>query len=165
MIVIAVTSPVHAQPTEIYTNSISRTYQWWCSNGNVCLQPVEIVVYQGQGQICWTTPEDEAQGQPATPHCTTNSTLGYYLPGDTVTFTATGMNGYVFDHWITPDKDTYTVNPIAVTLPMPVIGNPMAAVFVKGTSVPEFPQALLMLGAGITLGMTILRRHNASRCE
>ena len=72
------------------------------------------------------------------------------------------MNGYVFDYWITPDKDTYTVNPIAVTLPMAVIGNPMAAVFVKGTSVPEFPQTLLMLGAAMISGMTMLRRR-ASR--
>lgn len=155
VIVILVTSPAHAQS--------NRTYQWWCTNG-VCAQPQEITVFQGQGQICWTSPEDEAQGQPTTPYCTSSSTVGYFLPGDTVTFTATGLNGYVFDHWITPDKDTYTVNPIAVTLPMAVVGNPMAALFVKGTSVPEFPQTFLMLGAAMILGMTMLRRRNASKC-
>jgi hypothetical protein len=74
------------------------------------------------------------------------------------------MNGYVFDHWITPDKDAYTVNPIAVTLPMAVVGNPMAAVFVKGIGVPEFSQAFLMIGAVMILGMTMLRRRNATRC-
>jgi hypothetical protein len=158
MIVIAVTSPAHAQSTEIYTGSFSTAYQ----NAYVFQ---EIVVYQGQGQICWTALEYEDQGPSTTPDCTTSSTLSVFFPGDTVTFMATGMNGYVFDHWITPDKDTYTVNPIAVTLPMPVLGNPMAAVFVKGTSVPvpEFPQVLLMLGSAMILGMTMLRRRNTAR--
>jgi hypothetical protein len=73
------------------------------------------------------------------------------------------MNGYVFDHWVTPDKDTYTANPIMVTFPLPVMTNPMAAVFVKGPSVPEFSQAVLMLGAAVILGVTMLRRRNASR--
>ena len=163
MTVIALTTPAYAQPTEIYAGPIARSYQWWCANEDVCLQAQEIVVYQGQGQICWTTPEEEYQGQPATPSCTTSSAVGYYVPGDSVTFTASGMNGYVFDHWITPDKDTYTVNPISVTLPMPVIGNPMAAIFIKGGSVPEFSQAFLIFGAVMVLAMTILRRHNASR--
>ena len=104
-------------------------------------------------------------GQHTTPDCTTSSTVDNFFPGDTVTFTATGMNGYVFDHWITPDKDTYTVNPITITLPFPSMTNPMAAVFVKGTVVPEFPQAFLMLGAAMILGMTMLQRRNASRCE
>ena len=157
MIIIAVTSPVHAQSTEIYAGSLSRTYQ----NAYVFL---EITVHQGQGQICWTAPAHEDQDQSTTPHCTTSSTVDKFFPGDTVTFTATGMNGSVFEHWITPDKDTYTANPIAVTLPFPVLGNPMAAVFVKGTGVPEFPQVLLMLGAAIILGMTMLRRRDASKC-
>ena len=153
-ILAARTSPVHAQSTEIYAGS-SRTYQ----SANVI---VEIAVVQGQGQICWTAPSDE--GPTTTPDCTTSSTLDNFFPGDRVTFRATGMNGYVFDHWITPDKQTFAVNPIAVTFPLPVMTNPMAAVFVKGTGVPEFPQALLILGAAMILGMTMLRRRNTPTC-
>ena len=126
---------------------------------------VEIAVVQGQGKICWTAPEDQDEGPSTTPDCTTSSVLDNFYPGDVVTFTATGMNGYVFDHWITPDKDTYTANPITVSFPMAVMTNPMAAVFVKGTGVPEFPQALLMLGAAMILGMTILRRRKVSGCK
>jgi hypothetical protein len=155
VILIAGTSPVRAQSIEVYTGS-SRTYQ----SAN---EKVEIVVFQGQGQICWTAPEDQDQGPSTTPDCTTSSVLDNFFPGDAVTFTATGMNGYVFDHWVTPDKDTYTANPIMVTFPLPVMTNPMAAVFVKGPSVPEFSQAVLMLGAAVILGVTMLRRRNASR--
>ena len=149
MIVVALTSPAHAQPAEIY---IGFQYEPPCPQ-IYCGSSVEIEVYQGQGQICWTAEDIQ-------PNCTTSNTLVFFQ-GETVTFTATGINGYMFDHWITPDKDTYTVNPIAVTLPMPVIGNPMGAVFVKGTSVPEFSQALLMLGAAMILCNTIMRRSKS----
>ena len=53
------------------------------------------------------------------------------LPGDTVTFTATGMNEYVFatgssgQGYLHRESDSGD-------LPMPIIGNPMAAVLVKG---------------------------------
>ena len=124
MVLVARTSPVHAQSTEIYAGSFSRPYQ----TANVI---VEIAVVQGQGKICWTAPEDQDQGPSTTPDCTTSSKLDNFFPGDTVTFTVTGMNGYVFDHWITPDKATYTGNPVAVTFPLSVMTNPMAAVFVK----------------------------------
>jgi hypothetical protein len=155
MILVARTSPVHAQSIEVYAGS-SRTYQ-------TANEIVQISVVQGQGQICWTAPEDQDEGPSTTPDCTTSSVLDNFFPGDVVTFTATGMNGYVFDHWITPDRATYTGNPISVSFPMSVMTNPMAAVFVKGTGVPEFSQAFLMLGAAMILSITILRRRNASR--
>jgi len=151
VILVARTSPVHAQSAEIYAGSFPRPYQ-------TANQIVQIAVVQGQGQICWTAPEDQEEG-PSAPDCTTSSTVDNFYPGDVVTFTATGMSGYVFDHWTTPDGDTYTTNPIAVSFPMAVMANPMGAVFTKGTGVPEFPQTFLMLGAAMILGMTILRRR------
>ena len=158
MILVARTSPVHAQSIEVYAGSISRPFQ-------IANEIVEIAVVQGQGKICWTAPEDQDEGPSTTPDCTTSSTLDNFYPGDVVTFTATGMNGYVFDHWITPDKDTYTANPITVSFPMAVNTNPMAAVFVKGTGVPEFTQTFLTLGTALILSITMLQRRNASRSK
>lgn len=61
--------------------------------------------------------------------CTNSNMVGTFYYGDQITFTATGTNGSVFDHWIMPDKDTYNANPIYMSIPVPVIGNPMIAVF------------------------------------
>ena len=158
VILVARTSPVHAQSIEVYADSSYRPSQ-------IANEIVEIAVVQGQGQICWTAPEDQDEGPSTTPDCTTSSVLDNFFPGDTVTFTATGMNGFVFDHWITPDKDTFTGNPITVSFPMSVMTNPMAAVFVKGTTVPEFQQAFLILGTAMILSITVLRRYNTSRRE
>ena len=156
VIFVAGGSSVYARSAEVYAGSSSRPYQ-------TANQYVEIAVSQGQGKICWTAPEDEDEGPSTTPDCTTSSTLDNFYPGDVVTFTATGMNGYSFDHWTTPDGETFAANPISVSFPLPVMSSPMAAVFAKPTAVPEFPQALafLMLGAAMILSMTILRRHGA----
>lgn len=163
MMVVGVTYPVHAQSAEISTGSISRTSEWGCISGIVCPQQLEISIVQGQGQVCWAAKNYAGvyMDRP-TQECTNSTVAVWFYSGDMVTFTATGSSGYVFDHWIMPDKDTYSANPIGLSIPVPV-DDPMVAVFAKGTAVPEFPQAFLILGAVMILGMAILRRANASR--
>ena len=165
IIAIAGAYPVHAQSTGTYAGALSRMYVSGCRDNTVC--PYELgILIQGQGQVCWTAQNYWGifRDPPPIQGCITSSTVVTFFYGDAITFTATGSNGYMFDHWIMPDKDTYNANPVDLSIPVPVEGNPMIVVFASGTGVPEFSQAFLMLGATIIIAMAVLRRQtNASR--
>ena len=128
---ISLTLPAQAQLTKPQTIPTSRGQNWWCSSDRPCPHLLEIAIVQGQGQVCWSAQNYAGlyTQQPPTQVCTTSNAVALFYDGDLVTFTATGSNGYSFSHWITPDKDNYSANPINLSIPIPILGNPMEAVF------------------------------------
>lgn len=71
---------------------------------------VIVSVDNGVGQVCWT---GDSTG------CTSDSTTLQLMNGATLTFTATGMDGYTFNAFnsVSPNSSTYaTLNPFTVTI-------------------------------------------------
>ena len=141
-VAVAWSSPVHAQ-------------------SNIQPHILSVMVGQGQGQVCWSY-QQYGTDSPVS-GCTTTNATSTVFDGQMVTFTATGMNGYVFDHWVMPDMSVYTANPISLAIPVPVQGGSMNAVFVSGILAPEFPQMFLMLGAIMVLGVAVVSRSKVAK--
>jgi hypothetical protein len=124
------TFPVHAQSTGVYLDPIFL-WPFPCHNNlDACPHLQQIVVYQGQGQVCWKIDSNVQQFSLHRDNCTTSSAWAIFYDGDIVTFTATGLNGYTFDHWILPDPGTCYSSTYDMSIPYGPVSGPMRAVFV-----------------------------------
>lgn len=125
--IIAGTFPVHAQSNGVFLDPMFSRLR--CLRTHRCPHWQEIVVYQGQGQVCWSG-ETQIMISRSRSGCTTSSMWVTFYDGDFVTFTASGQNGYKFDHWILPDHDISHSTPYYMSIPYSSANGPMLAVFV-----------------------------------
>jgi hypothetical protein len=125
--IIAGTFPVQAQSTGVFLDPIFSRLR--CLRTHTCPHRQEIVVYQGQGQVCWSG-EPQIMISRSRSGCTTSSTWVTFYDGDFVTFTASGQNGFRFDHWILPDHDISHSTPYYMSIPYSSVNGPMLAAFV-----------------------------------